>query len=267
VPTVWASEGKLSQVFLNLLINASHAVAEGHVETNRITIHTWAEGGDVFAEVKDTGNGIPAENLPRIFEPFFTTKPAGVGSGLGLAICRNIITEFGGDIRVESEIGKGTRFVVRLPVKGDGSQGAGGTAGPKAPPVVVARGRILVVDDEELILRTMKRLLGGDHEVVTASSGEEARTILERDQAFDVILCDLMMPQMTGMDLHAWLVKVNADLTGRMVFITGGAFTPMASQYLASVPNRKLEKPLDAATLKRLVAELIGAARATAHPR
>jgi FixJ family two-component response regulator len=76
-----------------------------------------------------------------------------------------------------------------------------------------------------------------------------------------------MMPQMTGMDLHAWLARVNPALTDRMVFITGGAFTPMASQYLAGVRNHKLEKPLESATLKRLVSELIGAARASAEPR
>jgi signal transduction histidine kinase len=117
LPPIWASEGKLSQVFLNLLINAAHAIDEGNVQGNRIEVSTWARGDEVFAEVKDTGRGISAENLPRIFEPFFTTKSAGVGSGLGLPICRNIINEFGGEITVDSDLGKGTRFTVRLPVR------------------------------------------------------------------------------------------------------------------------------------------------------
>ncbi len=117
VPAVWASEGKLSQVFLNLLINASHAMDERDLEDRCITVRTWAEGGSAFAEFMDTGKGIPPENLTRVFEPFFSTKRAGVGSGLGLSLCRSIVLEFGGDIRVESELGKGTRFIVRLPVR------------------------------------------------------------------------------------------------------------------------------------------------------
>ena len=128
VPPVWASEGKLAQVFLNLLINASHAIDEGDAENNRITIRSWTEGGEVCAEVSDTGQGIPPETFPHIFEPFFSTKAVGAGSGLGLAICRNIVTAFGGVIDVESRVGEGTRFRVRLPVKPDG-------AGEEAPPL------------------------------------------------------------------------------------------------------------------------------------
>ncbi len=116
LPPVWASDGKLSQVFLNLLINAAHAIDDGEAENNSITIRTWTDGNEVFAEVRDTGRGISKKDLARIFEPFFTTKRVGMGSGLGLAVCRNIVTEFGGDIQVESDVGQGARFVVRLPV-------------------------------------------------------------------------------------------------------------------------------------------------------
>ncbi len=132
VPAVLASEGRLSQVFLNLLINASHAIGEGHPADNRIGIRTWSEGEAVLAEVTDTGQGIPPENLKRIFEPFFTTKPVGVGSGLGLAICKNILAEFGGDIGVTSEVGKGSRFVVRLPVPRPGTEERPGAVQPEA---------------------------------------------------------------------------------------------------------------------------------------
>ena len=115
VPAVWASEGKLSQVFLNLLVNAAHAIEAGAPARNRITVRAWAEKDQVFAEVADTGRGIAPENLERIFEPFFTTKTSGFGSGLGLTMCKTLVGEFGGDLRVESELGKGSRFVVRLP--------------------------------------------------------------------------------------------------------------------------------------------------------
>ena len=202
LPPIWASEGKLSQVFLNLLINAAHAIDEGDVQHNDIQIRTWVDGDDVFAEVKDSGKGISKENLGRIFDPFFTTKPIGVGSGLGLPICRNIVNEFGGDLRVESEVGKGTRFIVRLPIR----RGMSGPPPNKAEEASSTRGRILVVDDEHGIRKMMLRMLGTEHEVVTAASGEAARAILEGDPAFDVILCDLMMPDICrrGWILHGW---------------------------------------------------------------
>jgi two-component system, cell cycle sensor histidine kinase and response regulator CckA len=261
LPNVWASEGKLAQVFLNLLVNAAHAIDEGHAEDNVIKIRTWAEGDAAFAEVSDTGTGISPDNLERIFEPFFTTKGAGRGSGLGLSICRNLVTSLGGDIRVESELGQGTRFVVRLPVKPRAPSAAPGPSVTGRPTAPTIRGRVLVVDDEESMRRALVRLVGRDHDVVTAASGKEGRALLEHDQAFDVILCDLMMPDITGMDLHAWLVAEHAVLARRTVFITGGAFTPKAEAYLASVGNPTVPKPFDAVALKKLLAEKVLAAR------
>jgi anti-sigma regulatory factor (Ser/Thr protein kinase) len=215
LPKIWASEGKLAQVFLNLLINAAHAIDEGDADNNRITLRTWVEGEDVLAEVKDTGKGIPPENLERIFDPFFSTKGPGKGSGLGLAICRSIVAEFEGTIRVESQMGKGTRFVLRFPVKPDELEERCVTGAPGKPQPVTVRGRILVVDDEEVLRRTMQRLLGAEHDVSLAASGAEARSLLERDSSFDLILCDLMMPEMTGMDLHVWLLSTIQRSPGR----------------------------------------------------
>ncbi len=260
VPLVLGSDGKLAQVFLNLLINAAHAIGDGHADQNRITVRTWAEGGQVYAEVRDTGHGIKPEHLERIFEPFFTTKKVGEGSGLGLSISRNIITEFGGDIRVESEVGRGTRMVVRLPAASDQVRE------PPAPllkPVAsTPRGRLLVVDDEEPIRRILSRVLGASHDVVTAASGREGKALLERDAAFDLILCDLMMPDLSGMELHAWLATHDPALARRVVFVSGGAFTPSAGEYLESVDNLKLDKPFDVAKLLALVAERVKLARA-----
>ncbi len=260
VPDVLASDGKLAQVFLNLLINAAHAIPEGNVEHHRIGLRTWSEGAHVFAEVSDTGHGIPPELLERVFEPFFTTKKVGTGSGLGLAISKNIVTGFGGDLRVESKVGEGTRVIVRLPV----SQAR--PASPAPSPMLAraapsGRGRILVVDDEEPIRRILERMLG-EHEVVTAASGREARALLEKDPAFDVIFCDLMMPDLTGMDLHAWLVTAMPALAPRVIFVSGGAFTPHAVDYLAGVSNVRLEKPIDPVRLRALASERVRAARA-----
>jgi len=239
LPLVWGSEGKLSQVFLNLLINASHAMDDSKSRT--ITIRTWTEDGGVCAVVEDTGAGIKPEDMVRIFEPFFSTKRIGAGSGLGLSICRNIINEFGGEIHVESEVDKGTRVVVRLPRWTDA------TALRSAPPaetvaLVSLHGRILIIDDEAPLRVVMQRLLVA-HEVVSAASGQEALAILKQDRAFDLILCDLMMPGVTGMDVHHWLVEHDPVLAARVVFITGGAFGPVAADYVSDAGNLKFEKP------------------------
>jgi PAS domain S-box-containing protein len=274
VPAVSASVSRLSQVFLNLLINAAHAIDEGDVAANRIAVRTWTAGNDVFAEVVDSGKGIPAENLARVFEPFFTTSGVGKGTGLGLAICRKIVTELGGDIRVESQIGVGSRFVVRLPLGGEAEEENmhhGGTEGHKSAEAqrrekggrkkeagAGVRGRILVVDDEPGVLTALLRMFGRDHQVVTAANGKVAQAILERDRAFDVVLCDVMMPGMSGTELHEWLAKLAPELARRTVFITGGAFTPKAAAYVASVGNPVAEKPFDVANLQKLVSDRVG---------
>jgi two-component system, cell cycle sensor histidine kinase and response regulator CckA len=263
VPSVLASEGKLAQVFLNLLVNAAHSIDEGDPGDNLITIRSWASDGKVFAEVSDTGCGIPKADEERIFEPFFTTKKGGMGSGLGLPICRTILSRFAGTIGVHSAPGGGSRFLVCLP-----SDRATPRAEPAAPAVAAAseplRGRILIVDDEPAIRSTMQHLLEEEHDVVTTASGLEARALLERDRDFDLVLCDLMMPQMSGMELHAWLATHDPLLAKQMVFMSGGAFTPKAMSYLARVDNLRLEKPFDMLTLMRLVAARVTASRRTA---
>ncbi len=258
VPPVIASEGRLSQVFLNLLVNAAHAIEEGNVESNEIRVRTWSEADVVCAEVRDTGQGIAADDLPRIFEPFFSTKKAGTGSGLGLPISRGIVEGYGGTITVESRIGAGTAFTVRLPVRA--VEVAAPAAAAPSEAEMEQRGRLLVVDDEEGIRAAMVRILRG-HETVEAGSGEVARDILEKDQAFDVVLCDMMMPRYSGMDLHAWLCEHHPAVAERVIFITGGAFTPRTREYLARVKNLRIEKPFDIVNFRKIVADKIRLAR------
>ncbi|ADO70723.1 sensor histidine kinase [Stigmatella aurantiaca] len=120
LPRVKGNPTRLGQVFLNLLINAAHAITQGGKEANEIRILTRLSGpGRVQVEVSDTGCGIAQENLPRIFEPFFTTKPAGEGTGMGLSVCHSIITALGGEFHVESELGRGSTFFILLPVMDD----------------------------------------------------------------------------------------------------------------------------------------------------
>ena len=259
VPQVWASEGMLSQVFLNLLVNAVHAIPEGQPEQHRIAVRTWHGPDGVFAEISDTGKGIAPTDLGRIFDPFFTTKEVGKGSGLGLVVCQNILHEFGGDIQVESTLGQGARFIVRLPT----GRAPGSPPPPKEliSPAAAAtqplRGRVLMIDDEPALRAMMIRVLGGQHEVHTAASGREAQALLKRDPAFDAILCDVMMPEMSGIELHEWLTTYHPDLARQVIFITGGTFTAHTSAYLAKVRNPTLEKPFSCAAVTSRVTEMV----------
>ena len=255
-PQVLGNEGRLGQVFLNLLINAAQAIPEGHTQENEIRVTTRTDNqGHAIVEVRDSGSGIPPEIVKRIFDPFFTTKPPGVGTGLGLSICRNIVTTMGGDIHVESEVHRGTVFRVILP-----TAPAFVNDEPPAGPVSVPqgrRGRVLVVDDESSIGAGVRRLLAPEHDVTVLTSAREARAKIADGERFDVILCDLIMPEMTGMDLHQELSTLALDQAQRMVFLTGGAFTSRAQQFLDRVSNMRLEKPFDAGSLRALVGSLL----------
>jgi PAS domain S-box-containing protein len=257
LPTLMANDGKLAQVFLNLLVNAAQAIEEGDVEHNEIRVRTWAEGESVMAEVRDTGHGVAGEDLGRLFEPFFTTKKVGVGSGLGLSICHNIVTGLGGTIEVGRQPGRGTRFLVTLPVRKAAEPGEA-----REPREVQAvGGRLLIVDDEVHVGEAMARMLESDHESVVVTSGQEAMRILEKDRRFDAVISDLMMPDITGMDLHQWLEVRHPRLAERMLFITGGAFTPKAKAFLSRVPNPRLEKPFDLQSLRAWLRQIVSTNR------
>ncbi len=251
IPGVEANEARLGQVFLNLIVNAAQALQEGRAEDNEIRITTWLEGERVFIEVRDSGPGIPPEIIGRIFDAFFTTKAVGAGTGLGLAISQRIVTDMGGALTVESEVGKGTTFRVALPV----ARAEGREIAVTAEPCDVGgrSGRILVVDDEKLVVNVVRRVLSKDHEVVATMSAKEALALCVAGESFDLILCDLMMPDMTGMDLYRELSRVAPEQANRMIFLTGGAFTPTARQFLAETPKEHIEKPFDVANLRAIV--------------
>lgn len=130
-------------------------------------------------------------------------------------------------------------------------------AEPAAQAIAKRRGRILVVDDEPLLCMTVERVLSLDHEVVTVTAARSAVQLIEGGARFDVILSDLMMPQMSGMDLHAVLTRVAPEQAGAMVFMTGGAFSPDAAAFLEHVPNPTIDKPFKAAALRALVQGLV----------
>jgi PAS domain S-box-containing protein len=254
LPPVLAQEGQLVQVFLNLLLNAAQAIDPESPDPQEVRVRTWAEGDRVCVEIADTGVGIPPEHLPHLFEPFFTTKEG--GSGLGLPITRAIIEEHGGTLSVDSTPGRGTRFTIRLPVAAAPAPTLA-TTPPSDPAPRARRGRILIVEDKPAIRRLLLRLLR-EHEVVEAEDGAAAQAVLADDDAFDLILCDGHMPQVTGPELLAWVRERRPHLTHRFVFLTGGAI-PEAPHALRELPTEALAKPIDRNALAALLAARLGA--------
>jgi signal transduction histidine kinase len=246
----------LGQVFLNLLINAAQSIPEGNAGHNDIQIVTKNDigvvGDEVMIEISDSGLGMSPEVIARIFEPYFTTKPLGEGTGLGLSISRQTIAAHGGRVTVESEVGKGTVFRVFLPV--DAS-----LVSPRPVPAsvslgpIIRRGRILVVDDEPLIGRVVRTALKSEHEVVTVPHAADAFALLEQDHEFDVVLCDLVMPDVSGPEFYAKVKDSWPTLASRVVFMTGGAFTPRTVEFMRCVPTSVLCKPFSLDELRRVV--------------
>jgi PAS domain S-box-containing protein len=226
-PAVIADETRLEQVFVNLLVNAAHAIEPGNADRNGVCVATRTdERGGAAIEIRDTGAGMGPDVIKRIFDPFFTTK-AGIGTGLGLSICHGIVNSLGGQIQVESELGKGTTFRVLLPAAAPVEKiGAAIAAGVPETARPRLHGRILVIDDEGMLLRAIKRILEDeDHEVTCIESAREALTLIDGGQRFDVILSDLMMPTMTGMEFYERLLAQHPEVARRVVFISGGAIT------------------------------------------
>jgi PAS domain S-box-containing protein len=249
VPRVLGSEARLVQVLVNLLVNAAQAIPEGAPERHEVRVRIdTAPDGWARVEVADTGVGIAADVLPHLFEPFFTTKSQQGGTGLGLSICQQIIRAHRGEIHVQSAPSRGSVFTVLLPAaSGEEASLAPEPCGAQpaaALSVAARRGRILIVDDEPRLVQSMRLLLESSHDVVTTTRGSEALAMVSAGQRFDVVVCDLQMPETTGMDVYARLREQVPELAERLVFISGGAYTQAARDFIRSVRNRVLEKPV-----------------------
>lgn len=256
LPLVAIDATRLGQVLVNLLLNSALALPAGSSEDHEVRIRARSVTPTrVVIEVRDTGSGMTPDTLARIFEPFFTTRGQGSGTGLGLAICHGIITSIGGDISVTSEAGVGTTFRVFLPAAKNVGLAPPGDASPSSS----ARGRVLVVDDEELVLRAIRRLLSRDHDVVCCRSGKAALDLFASGERFDVIFTDLVMPDMGGAELFRELGRYIPNELDRVVFMSGGVAHGELPASPNQKPNHHLDKPFDVERLRAMVNEVLAA--------
>ncbi|MCG8418758.1 MAG: response regulator [Proteobacteria bacterium] len=247
IPLIVADRGKLAQVFTNLLINAAQAIEPGAADQNLIWVSSFATQNEIVTLIEDSGCGIPAEDVDRIFTPFFTTKPRGQGTGLGLPLSVDIIRKHDGQIRVTSTVGQGTRFEVKLPIKNPCEPCAVEPAPSKLHHAAESsRARVLLIDDESMLLESLHRMLRRSHEVVMAEGGLAGITTLEHNAAFDVLICDLMMPKVDGIRFYQIVSQRWPALVQRIVFCSGGAFTDHAKDFIGTVreDNVVIEKPV-----------------------
>jgi C4-dicarboxylate-specific signal transduction histidine kinase len=256
---VWGVAGRLSQVITNLLVNATRAI-EGPRESNEIAIKVYGRPSTAIVEVTDSGKGIPPDVLPYVFDPFFTTHEGSGGMGLGLAMSERIAIDHGGKLTVETKVGSGTTFRLELAYGNDNTVKLNEPEAKEGSGLVRTRPHLLLIDDDPAFTRSLARLLSNRCEVTVAHDGAEGLAhILANDSTWDIILCDLMMPVMNGVELYRRLHESAPVIAAELVFITGGATTKETAQFLGSLPNVQLQKPFNAERLFKLIDERMGA--------
>ena len=249
---------RLGQVFVNLLVNAAHAIVEGAPDENEIRVTTGeTDDGWITVDVADTGAGVAPELATRVFDPYVSEKPTTEGSGLELAICHNLVKNMGGRITLERTGPGGSSFRVSLPRVREAKDAPRSSRPPRDGK---RRLRILIVEDEAILASTLRLALGDRHDIVIANSGITALDLLAKDAQFDVVLCDVMMPGKTGMDVYEALVRDHPALTSRVIFMTGGVYSERAESFFARVTAPRIEKPFSMDEIDKLLRH-VGAQR------
>jgi two-component system NtrC family sensor kinase len=256
LPPLWGDPHQLQQVLINLLTNAQQALhtSPGPREITLTTQYAPTPPRITLA-VADTGPGIPPALQARIFEPFFTTKPPGLGTGLGLSLCREIVEAHGGTLEVTSAPGQGATFRITLPVA---AVPAPLPALPDAATERVGRGHtILIVDDEPSLATGLARLLRRDgHPVDTMAHGRLALDKLA-ERAYDLILCDVRMPELDGPSLYRLLERQQPHLCQRLIFLTGDTLEPATREFLEQSGAPCLMKPFPIADARRVIQRVL----------
>ena len=256
LPPVFAPPTRLTQVFTNVLINAAHAIQEIERPVHRVRVTTRADDEIVAVTVSDTGPGIAPEDLERIFDPFYTTKRQDLGTGLGLSISRSLLRQVGGDLLVESVYGTGAQFLIYLPRATEAQRQAAGTPRRASiAPAGATRLTVLVVDDDERMLRAYGRTLASSHDVVVAADADEAIQLLSSGTRPDVLVSEVFLPGMQGPELYGWIEAERPELAAHTLFVTARTTDDEVARRLRDRGLLVLHKPIDRSTLMNQVAK------------
>ena len=258
---VRGDEDLLTQVLTNLVVNAAQAIAEVRPR-GRIDISACVEGERVVLSVQDDGPGIPEAAQSRLFEPFFTTKPQGRGTGLGLAVSLGLMRAQGGDLRLQRTSAAGSTFVVELPACDAPVEHA---ANESAAPTPRAAMRLLLVDDDPIVLDALRRSLGTWFQVRAVDNVVGALELLREPAAFDLALCDVIMPDGGAERLVATLTEHGSPFVAKTLFMTAGAVTSAARTFVDANRSRVLQKPIEPAQLLALASSLTRSEAAAAQ--
>ena len=263
LPPIWIDADQIKQVVMNMLVNAQHAVEEKgsiaistrRADTPRITPQSGQAGTRWWrSPIADTGCGIPEENLRRIFDPFFTSKAVGKGTGLGLSVSHGIVEGHGGLIEVQSKVGEGSTFRVFLPLAvpaGGADTRGGGRARQRTERERLMSARILVVDDEEIVIRSCLRILeGSDYQIEVGHDGREALQKVEQN-GYDILILDIMMPNIGGMEVLRRVKESHPDID--VIMITGLSQIDTAVQAMKLGAFDYISKPFEPDELKMVV--------------
>jgi signal transduction histidine kinase/CheY-like chemotaxis protein len=244
-PPVAGHPARLVQVVLNLVMNALQSLPPATTASqNEIRIHTGTRNDQIVIEVSDSGPGVPAAERERIFEPFVTTKPIGEGTGLGLFVCRNIVRGYGGEVSVHDRVAGGALFRVLLPATAVVAPARSGPNTGLERPGVGAH--VLIIDDDAQIANAFSGQLerAGYRASSCASGAAGLHSVLDGED-IDLVFCDLMMKGVTGMALYAHVYQRAPGLLRKLVFMTGGACSPDAREFVLRHPEIVVEKPFD----------------------
>ena len=253
IPMIGAYPGRIAQALVNLLTNAAEAIEGGAYAKHRIVVSTRVVDEHVVVAVSDTGAGIGDEHRDRIFTPGFTTKAHSGGMGLGLSACQRIANEHGGRLDVQHLPDGGTCFEMVLPFDTGLTIIERRRESRPISETPLNRSRLLIIDDDAMVLSALRRRLQGRYEVVTVLGGVEALAHLSEDPLFDSIICDLMMPEVDGKSLYDAIKKEHPELVDRIVFMSGGAFTPRLRKFASAVSNPVLQKPVSRDDIEAMI--------------
>ena len=248
-----ARRDNLAQVVLNLTLNAMDA-CQGSIQPE-VAVRVLEAGEHVALVVEDNGPGVPDSAIPHIFKPFYTTKERGAGTGLGLKICSDVVSAHGGHIEVHQRTGGGASFRVLLPRarEDSGVLALPVATAPRAVIVPVRRKHVLVVDDDPVFSRTIRRSLK-PHDVKTCGAASEAQAmLLDPAYAPDLVLCDVFLPGANGNLLHSRIARHRPEIARRFVFVTGGALGKDEASYLRASGCTTLFKPVELRSLLELL--------------